>query len=33
MEWYLSGETTDFWLMANLFGQAAAAYTPIVDFL
>jgi len=33
MEWYLSGETTDFWLMANLFGQAAAAHALIVNFM
>jgi hypothetical protein len=33
MEWYLSGETTDFWLMANLFSQAEAPPSPIVNFM
>jgi len=33
MEWYLSGETTDFWLIANLFGQPGFAIAPIVNFL
>jgi ferritin len=33
MEWYLSGETTDFWLMAKLFSPAEAALTLIVNFM
>src|SRR5215467_15144401 len=33
MEWYLSGETTDFWLIPNLFGQPPDHLLSIVDFL